>query len=129
MRIRPEKVAHLMRREVADILERRLREPRVTARVSVTDVQITHDLSFAKIFVMVSGSPQERDMTLEGLQRAAGFVRHELGDRLGLREVPEIRFVYDDSLDRGARVDDLLRKIQKGEPVDDDDSEASEDKR
>ncbi len=126
MRIRPEKVAHLMRREVADILERRLRDPRVTARVSVTDVEITHDLSFAKIFVMVSGEPAERDMTLQGLQRAAGFVRHELGDRLGLREVPEIRFVYDDSLDRGARVDDLLRKIEKGEVVEDDDHEGSE---
>ncbi len=119
MRIRPEKVAHLMRREVADILERRLREPRVTARVSVTDVEITHDLAFARIFVMVSGEPAERAMTMEGLQRAAGFVRHELGDRMGLREVPEIRFVYDDSLDRGARVDDLLRKIEKGEVVDD----------
>ncbi len=126
MRIRPEKVAHLMRREVADILERRLRDPRVTARVSVTDVEITHDLSFAKIFVMVSGETAERDMTLQGLQRAAGFVRHELGDRLGLREVPEIRFVYDDSLDRGARVDDLLRKIEKGEVVEDDDHEGSE---
>ena len=126
MRIRPEKVAHLMRREVADILERRLRDPRVTARVSVTDVEITHDLSFAKIFVMVSGEPAERDMTLQGLQRAAGFVRHELGDRLGLREVPEIRFVYDDSLDRGARVDDLLRKIEKGEVVEDEDHEGSE---
>ena len=120
MRIRPEKVAHLMRREVADILERRLRDPRVTARVSVTDVQITHDLAFAKIFVMVSGDIVERDKTLEGLQAASGFVRHELGDRLGLREVPEIRFVYDDSLDRGARVEDLLRKIEKGEPVEDD---------
>lgn len=119
MRIRPEKVAHLMRREVADILERKLRDPRVTARVSVTDVEITHDLSFAKIFVMVSGDAEERDRSLEGLQRAAGFVRHELGDRLGLREVPEIRFVYDDSLDRGARVDDLLRKLEKGEVVDD----------
>jgi len=126
MRIRPEKVAHLMRREVADILERRLRDPRVTARVSVTDVEITHDLSFAKIFVMVSGEAAERDMTLQGLQRAAGFVRHELGDRLGLREVPEIRFVYDDSLDRGARVDDLLRKIEKGEVVEDEDHEGSE---
>ncbi|MEO5989392.1 MAG: 30S ribosome-binding factor RbfA [Candidatus Eisenbacteria bacterium] len=121
MRIRPEKVAHLMRREVADILERRLRDPRVTARVSVTDVEITHDLAFARIFVMVSGEPAERDMTMEGLQRAAGFVRHELGDRMGLREVPEIRFVYDDSLDRGARVDDLLRRIEKGEIVDDED--------
>lgn len=121
MRIRPEKVAHLMRREVADILERRLRDPRVTARVSVTDVEITHDLSFARIFVMVSGEPAERDVTMEGLQRAAGFVRHELGERMGLREVPEIRFVYDDSLDRGARVDDLLRRIEKGEVVDDED--------
>ena len=123
MRIRPEKVAHLMRREVAEILQQRLRDPRISAMVSVTDVEVTQDLSFARVFVSVMGSPDERAATLEALAHAAGFVRHELSPRLGLREVPEVRFVHDESLDRGARVEELLKRIQDGRPVEDEEPE------
>jgi len=123
VRIRPEKVAHLMRREVADILERKLRDPGLVSTVTVTDVQVTHDLSFAKIFVTVLGDEKARAQAMDALKRATGFVRHELGDRLELREVPELRFEYDVSLDRGHRVEDLLRKIEKGEAVRDEDLE------
>lgn len=119
MRIRPEKVAHRMRREVAEILQQRLRDPRLSAMVSVTDVEVSHDLSFAKIYVTVLGDETERERTMKALANAAGFVRRELGSRLGLREVPEVRFLYDDSLDRGARVDELLRRIESGKPVED----------
>ena len=122
MRIRPEKVAHLMRREVAEILQRRLRDPRVSAMVSVTDVEVTQDLSFARVFVSIMGSPEERAATLQALAHAAGFVRHELSPRLGLREVPEIRFVHDESLERGARVEELLKRLQDG-PVEDEETE------
>lgn len=123
MRIRPEKVAQLMRREVADILANKLRDPRVSAMVSVTDVEVTHDLSFAKIFVSIMGKPEEQKETFDGLKHAVGFVRHELGDRLGLREVPDVRFVHDESLARGARVEDLIRRIHEGKPVEDGDLE------
>ena len=119
MRIRPEKVAHLMRREVADILETKLRDPRLGKTVTVTDVEVTHDLSFAKIYVTVLGDMAERKSTLEALAHAAGFVRREIGQRLELREVPEIRFLYDDSLDKGGRVEALLRRLERGEPVED----------
>ena len=124
MRIRPEKVAHLMRREIADILERKIRDPRVSRTVTVTDVEVTNDLSFARVYVTVMGDAEVREQVMGGLTRAVGFVRHELGDRLGLREVPEMRFVYDDSLDRGHRVEDLLRKLERGEPMRDEDGEA-----
>ena len=120
MRIRPEKVAHLMRREVADILETKLRDPRLSAAVTVTDVEVTPDLSFARVFVTVLGDEAARTATLAALGHAAGFVRRELGRRLELREVPEVRFVYDGSLEHGARVDHLLRRIERGEPVEDD---------
>jgi len=123
VRIRPEKVAHLMRREVAEILQRRLRDPRVSAMVSVTDVEVTQDLSFARVFVSIMGSPEERQATLEALAHAAGFVRHELSPRLGLREVPDIRFVHDESLDRGARVEELLKRLHEGQPVEDEEPE------
>jgi ribosome-binding factor A len=118
---RPERVAHLMRREVAEILQRRVRDPRVTAMVSVTDVEVTHDLSMARIFVSIMPGGPEAERTLEALQSAAGFVRHELAPRLGLREVPNLRFVHDTSIDRGARVDELLRRIDRGETIEDED--------
>ena len=123
MRIRPEKVAQLMRREVADILANKLRDPRVSVMVSVTDVEVTHDLSFAKIFVSIMGKPEEQKETFDALKHAVGFVRHELGDRLGLREVPDVRFVHDESLARGARVEDLIRRIHENKPVEDEELE------
>jgi ribosome-binding factor A len=121
MRIRPERVAHLMRREVADILENRLRDPRLGSMVSITDVEVTQDLSFARVYVSTLETGPERERLLEALNSAAGFVRHELRPRLGLREVPEVRFVLDESIERGARVDEILRKLEKGEPLGDED--------
>ena len=120
MRIRPERVAHLMQRELADIVRNKMRDPRLSQWVSVTDVEVTGDLSFAKVFVSILPEGEERDRTLETLQGAAGFVRRELAPRLGLREVPGLRFMLDTSIERGARVEELLKKIQRGEPVEDD---------
>ena len=121
MRIRPERVAHMMRREVADILENRLRDPRLGSMVSITDVEVTQDLSFARVYVSTLQTGPEREQLLETLKAAAGFIRHELRPRLGLREVPEVRFVFDESIERGARVDEILRKLERGEPIGDED--------
>ena len=119
MRIRPEKVAHLMRREIAEILQQKLRDPRLSAMVSVTDVEVTQDLSFARVFVSIMGTPAESESAMQALAHAVGFVRRELGPRLGLREVPAMRFVHDESLERGARVEDLLKRIHEGKPPED----------
>jgi len=108
-----------MKREIAGILARELRDPRVSSMVSVTDVEVTKDLSFARVFVSLLAEGEERERTLVALQRAAGFVRHQLAPRLGLREVPDLRFVHDASIERGARVEEILRKIERGEPVGD----------
>jgi ribosome-binding factor A len=83
--------------------------------VSVTDVELTNDLSFARVFVSVLESGESRERVLQALEHATGFVRSALAPQLGLREVPEIRFVLDDSIERGARVDDLLRRLERGE--------------
>jgi ribosome-binding factor A len=110
-----------MRREVADILVR-LRDPRISRWVSVTDVEVTPDLSLARVYVSVLAAGDERRCSLEALAHAAGFVRRELAPRLGLREVPEVRFLLDSSIETGARVDELLRKIERGEPIEDEES-------
>jgi ribosome-binding factor A len=111
-----------MRREIADILSNRLRDPRISAWVSVTDVEVTPDLSFARVYVSMLEADQG-DQAMKVLSKAAGFVRRELAPRLGLREVPEIRFVLDRSIETGARVEDLLRKLERGEPIPDDPNE------
>ena len=123
MKIRPERVAQLMRREIAGILETEMRDPRLSTMVSVTDVEVARDLSFARVYVSVLAEGGERVRVLSALQDASGFVRHELGGRLGLREVPEVRFVYDESLDRGARVEELLKRIHEDKPVEDEELE------
>jgi ribosome-binding factor A len=111
-----------MRREVADILANSMRDPRISSWVSVIDVEITGDMSFARVFVRILDS-EHADQAMQVLQRAAGFVRRELAPRLGLREVPEIRFLLDRSIESGARVEDLLRKISQGEPLPQDDED------
>jgi ribosome-binding factor A len=124
MRKRPERVAERIKREAADVLENRVRDPRVTGMVSVTDVEVTPDLSFARVYVSVLKSSTPVDQVMQALQNVAPFVRRQLAPRLELREMPEIRFVHDDSLERGARVDDLLRRIAEGEVIPDEDEDS-----
>jgi ribosome-binding factor A len=119
LRIRPERVAELVKRETADILENQVRDPRVAGCVGVTDVEVTPDLSFARIYVSLAQEANRREV-MAALESATSFVRRQLAPRLHLREMPEIRFVHDDSLERGARVDFLLKKIAEGETVQDD---------
>lgn len=123
MRVRPERVAQRIRREIAEILEHRLRDPRVTGLVSVTDVEVTNDLSLARVYISVLDQGPAREQALEALAHAAGFVRAALAPRLDLREVPEIRFLYDQSIERGARVEDLLKKLARGEAIPDEEGQ------
>lgn len=123
MRIRPERVAEAIKREMADIIAHRLRDPRLGGMISVTDVEVTGDLSVARVYVSVLGSDDERDRVFEALTHTTGFVRHELAPRLSLREMPEIRFALDTSIQQGARVEDLLRRIASGEAIPDDDED------
>jgi ribosome-binding factor A len=115
--VRPERVAQRIKREVAAMLENEVRDPRLAGMVSVTDVEVTGDLGSARIFVSVLETGTARERAMQALSSAAGYVRRQLASRLGLREVPEVRFVLDTSIERGARVEDLLRRLAEGKPV------------
>ena len=117
---RPERVAQRIKREAADILETTLRDPRLGGMVTVTDVEVTHDMAMARIYVSILEEGEAREKAMQALASAAGFVRRQLAPRLGLREVPELRFVLDTSIERGARVEDLLRRLAQGESLPDD---------
>jgi ribosome-binding factor A len=113
----------MIQREVVEILDRHLRDPRIHG-VTVTDVEVTPDLQYATIFVSTLEGGETRAQALKGLAKAAIAVRYLLAPRLGLREVPEVRFRFDESLERGQRVDELLRKIETGEAIEDDEEDA-----
>jgi ribosome-binding factor A len=123
MGIRPERVAERVQREVTDILHNHLRDPRITG-VTVTDVEVSPDLKHATVFVSTLEGGEIRARALAALAHAAPAVRRALAPRLQLREVPEVRFRFDESIERGARVEELLRRIERGEPLPDDEESA-----
>jgi len=113
---RSERVAEAIKHEVGDILLHRIKDARVdSARVSITDVEVTRDLRHATIYVSILGSEEEQEAAITGLRRAAGFVRSELGKAVSLRATPEIHFKLDNSLERGANITALLNRIKAEE--------------
>lgn len=108
---RADRVADQIRMEVADILMRKIKDPRVRS-VTVTDVELTNDLRIARVFVTAMGTDAEEREIFAGLAKASGFVRSELGRRLTLRYLPEVVFVKDVSGPRGDRVLRLLDELQ-----------------
>src|ERR671926_396845 len=107
--IRQAKVGEMIKRELAEILQREMRDPRL-AMVSVTDVEVARDFTVAKVFISVIGDDQEKADALKALQGASGFLRGQLGRRIELRTVPSLTFRYDTGIERGARVYELLRQ-------------------
>ncbi len=108
---RSDRVAEAIKREVSELIARDVKDPRVHF-TTITDVELTDDLRFAKIFVSVMGTDQEKDETLEGLTHAMGFLRSEIGARIRLRFTPEIRFVLDRSLDNAFHIEELLQGLK-----------------
>ena len=108
---RRERVEELIRQEVCEILRQRVNDPRI-GFVSVTSVEISPDLKNASIFISIMGDEKQKTEAMKGLDSATGFIRRELGARLELRETPQIRFVRDDSLERGSRVLNLISRLE-----------------
>ncbi|GAB6098849.1 30S ribosome-binding factor RbfA [Halanaerocella petrolearia] len=109
---RQQRVASLIKEEVSELLQREIKDPRI-GFVSVTDVEVSGDLRHAKIFVSILDGDKEE--TMEALESATGFVRTEIGKRIRLRHTPEVIFRYDNSIERGTRVFELLEDIKQEE--------------
>lgn len=111
---RPERMAEAIKKEVADLLRNEIKDPRV-GFVTITGVDVTKDLSYAKIFVSVMGKDDQRTETLNALQKAAGYMRSEIGRRIKVRHAPELIFKLDTSLDHGSRIMEILHGINSQE--------------
>lgn len=118
---RVQRVQKLLRSEISTVVQRRLKDPRVSM-VTITEVEADADLKHARVFVTAYGDAEHQEATLSGLRSGAGFIRAELMKVLHLRPMPTLEFRADDSLSRGARTLDLLDRIRREE--EDDDSRA-----
>ncbi len=112
--MRAERLAEVIRAEASEIIQQHLRDPRI-GFVSITDVIVSADLRHAKLFVSVLGNDDVKRGTMAALARATGHIRSELGKRLAVRFVPEVLFRLDESIERGARIDSLIREVAEEE--------------
>lgn len=113
---RPTRLGEVIKTEVSQIFHREMKDPRM-GFVSVTDVEVTQDLSAVRIFVSVLGDEAAGKDTMKALDSATGFVRSELGKRIRLRHVPELSFKLDTSIERGSRISKILNDIRDGKPT------------
>ena len=113
MSLRNERVRKELMRDISEILHREIRG--LEGVVSIVDVEVSHDNSFAKVIYSVLGSPEQIEKSKEVVEKNTGRIRYEVGKRIRLRVTPELKFVYSDGLEQGSRVLDLIEKISKGE--------------
>jgi ribosome-binding factor A len=109
--IRQAKVGEMIKRELAEVLQKSMRDPRL-ALVSVNDVEVARDFTYAKVFISYIGSEEEKNEALKALNGATGFLRGHLGRVMDMRTIPALAFRYDTGVDKGIRMYDLLQEEQ-----------------
>ena len=106
------KVDEEIKRELSVIISQDLKNPNITGLISVTKVKTSPDLKSAKVYVSILNSKSKKN-TMQGLKNASGFIRSELARRIVLRYTPELIFEIDDSMEYGAKIDNILKEIIK----------------
>jgi len=107
------RINHLLREELSELLRRYVKDPRLNAMVTITEVVTSADLRHARVFVSVLGTEEEKQVVFQGLASASGYLRRELASRLYLRHIPTLGFEPDNSLERGDRLLRLMREVHR----------------
>lgn len=113
MSVKIERINSNMIREISYILANEIKDNDIKF-VTVTDVKVTNDLSYAKVYFTVLDSNKKED-TLKALKNAAGFIRRELCNRVDIRHMPELEFVFDESIEYGKKIENIIEKIHENE--------------
>lgn len=114
------RISEEIRKEVSDIIRSAVKDPRIAELSSVVKTEVTGDLRYAKIYVSVLGDEETGKTTLEGLKKAAGFIRRELGKRLDIRYIPELQFVLDHSIEYSIEISQKLNELNLNQENKDD---------
>lgn len=112
---RTKRIEKELQKEISAIVATDIKDPRINSLVSITDVDLTNDLEFAKVYVSSLSTSDNREDIVECLQSASKFIKRELGMRLKLRNIPELTFVIDNSIERGIYMDNLISQVLKAD--------------
>jgi ribosome-binding factor A len=112
--VRSNRVGEQLKKELSDIFQKELKDPRI-GFLTVTAVEMTGDLSQAKVYISVLGSDEQKENSLKAIAKAQGFIRSEIGKRIRLRHTPELIFKFDESIAYGTRIEKLLAEINHEE--------------
>lgn len=113
MEHRVERVRELLIREISDIVRNHVKDPRIPEFLTITDAKVSKDLQQAIIYFGVSGNPGSRNKAQEALNSASNFMRSILKERVSLRYIPYLKFIYDESIDRADRINTILKTIER----------------
>lgn len=113
---RTDRISEEIKKELSELIRNSIKDPRLPEFVSVTGVRVTKDLRYAKAYISVLGDDDKKKGALAALTHAAGFIRHEIGQRINIRYTPEFTFLLDDSIEKGMYlsklIDDTIGKIE-----------------
>jgi ribosome-binding factor A len=112
-----QRIAEEIKKEIAQIIKHELKDPRI-GFASITEVEVTGDLHYAKVYVSIFGDEEAQRQSMEALNKASGFIRREIGKRVSLRYTPEIIFKFDRSIEQGAKIAKLLTEINEAREED-----------
>lgn len=110
--VRANRVGEQIKKELSDIIQREVKDPRI-GFVTITAVEVTGDLQQATAYFTVYGDEEQRSKSFAALEKAKGFIRSEVGKRIHLRKTPELIFKFDESIEQGKRIEELLREINE----------------
>ena len=109
---RPERVGHMVQQLLGERFARGMRDPRL-GFVTITGVKMSPDLREARVYWTAHGDAAQREQTRKGLENARGYLRREIAVELKLRVVPDLHFTYDEAIDRGERIEQLIRQVHE----------------
>jgi len=112
---REKRLAEEIKKIVSNIIRDELKDPRVSSMTSIVEVDLTKDLRYVNIYVSILGDDEEKEETMEGLTRAGGFIRREIGKKIKARYTPEVIFKLDNSIERGIHMYNIITKVTKEE--------------
>ncbi|HHV58790.1 MAG TPA: 30S ribosome-binding factor RbfA [Clostridiaceae bacterium] len=113
MKNRTNRIAEEMKKEISDIIQNQIKDPRLPPMVSVVRVEVTRDLRYARVYASVLGDDASKEGAIAALKSASGFIRREVGQRIKLRYTPELVFELDDSIEHGVYMSRLIDEVVK----------------
>lgn len=112
MAVRQHRVASIIKKDISEIIQFDLKDPNV-GFCTITDVEVTNDYSYAKIYVSFIGKYERKQAGLKALNHAKGYIRSQLGSKLSMRKVPELIFILDDSIEKGQLIDSIISQTKQ----------------